>query len=49
MIERAKAEHKELFDEMLKMNERMFNKTVENMARNAAGNGSANPTNININ
>ena len=49
MIERAKTEHKELFDEMLKMNERMFNKTVENMARNAAGNGSANPTNININ
>jgi hypothetical protein len=49
MIERAKTEHKELFDEMLKMNERMFNKTVENMARNAAGNGSAAPTNININ
>ena len=49
MIERSKAEHKELFDEMLKMNERMFNKTVENMARNAENGNAAAPTNININ
>lgn len=33
VIERSKAENKALFDQMLQMNERMFNKTAESMAK----------------
>ena len=40
-VEQSKAENKGVFEEMLKMNERMFSKTVESMAKNSTDNATS--------